>query len=45
LKESALHSFSLFTVWLWDFLEKNIGKKAARKMLMKLTIGLHQRSN
>jgi len=30
-------SFSLITVWLYNFWQKNIGSKAARKMLMKLT--------
>ncbi len=35
LNECALHSFSLITVWLCDFLAN-----AARKMLMKLTPGM-----
>jgi hypothetical protein len=35
--ETILHSFSLVTVWLCNFWCKNIGAKAARKMLMKLT--------
>jgi len=34
---SALHSFSLITVWLCNFWQKNIGAKAAHKMLTKLT--------
>jgi len=35
---SALRSFSLITVWvLIYFCQNNIGAKAARKMLMKLT--------
>jgi len=37
--KSALNSFSLVTVWiLW---RKNIGAKAACKMLMKLTTGVN----
>ncbi len=39
LFESVLHSFSLLTVWFCSFWRKNIGKKAARKILMKLTTG------
>ncbi len=35
--ESVLLSFSLDTVWFVIFLQKNIGTKAARKMLMILT--------
>ncbi len=38
--ESVLRSFSLVTVWLCTFLQKNISKKAALKMLMKLTTDL-----
>jgi len=38
LYKRALHSFSMITVWLYNFWQKNIGAKAARKMLMKLTI-------
>ncbi len=34
---SLLRSFSLVTCWLCSFWSKNINKKAARKMLMKLT--------
>ncbi len=34
---SALHNFSLMAVWLCYILEKNIGAKAAHKMVMKLT--------
>ena len=34
--ESALHTFSLVTVWLCSFLLQEIGAKAACKMLMKL---------
>jgi hypothetical protein len=37
LYKSVLQCFSLITVWLYNFLEKE--KKAARKMLMKLTKG------
>jgi hypothetical protein len=33
-----LCSFSLVTVWLCNFLRKDIGTKAACKMLMKLTL-------
>ncbi len=39
--KSALHSFSLITVWLCIFWWKNIGSKAARKMFMKLTTHLN----
>ena len=39
LNKSALRSFSLISVWLW---QKNIGAKAARKMLMKLTLGFFE---
>jgi hypothetical protein len=35
--ESVLRSFPLVTVWLYNFWRKNIGAKAARKMLMTLT--------
>ncbi len=35
--KSFLHSLSLITVWLCDFCRKNIGAKAARKILIKLT--------
>ncbi len=37
--ESAFCSLSLITVWLCDFFAKNIGTKAAHKLLMKLTAG------
>jgi len=41
LLESALHIFSLITVWLCgDVLQNNIGAKC--KMLMKLTTGALQ---
>ncbi len=41
LYKSAFHSFSLIIVWLCDSFAKRISAqlKAARKMLMKLTIG------
>jgi len=39
LCKSALQSFSLITVLLFNFWTKNIRAKAARKMLMKLTTG------
>jgi hypothetical protein len=39
LYKSALHSFSLITVWLLIFWRKYISVKAAHKMLMKLTTG------
>ncbi len=45
LYESVLLSFSLVTVWLCNFLRKNISAKAACKMLMKLTIGGERRKN
>ncbi len=35
--ESKLHSFSLITVWLCKFWQKNIFAEAAHKILMKLT--------
>jgi len=35
--EGAFHSFSLIIVWFCNFWWKNIGAKAACKMLMKLT--------
>ncbi len=45
--ESALHSFSPLTFCLCNFWQKNVGEKAACKMLMKLTSGLvvHHRQN
>jgi len=39
LQESKLHSFSLVTVMLCDFLWKEYGQKNACKMLVKLTPG------
>jgi len=42
LYKSVLHSFSLVTVWLCNYLEQeywNIGAKAAHNMLIKLTTG------
>ncbi len=41
LYKSALRSFSLVAVWLCNFKRKNIGAKAARKMLMKLTTSVN----
>jgi hypothetical protein len=42
LYKSVLHSFSLVTVWLCIFLAKEYrGKKAARKMLIKLTTSVN----
>jgi len=38
---SVLRSFSLVTDLLSSFYHKNIGAKAARKMLMKLTTGVY----
>jgi len=38
LNKNVMHTFSLLTVWLC---QKNIGAKAARKMLMKLTTVSH----
>jgi len=35
--KNAMRNFSLITVLLCNFLVKNIGAKAARKMLVKLT--------
>jgi len=37
LYKSVLHSLNLLTVWPYNFVAKNIGKKVARKMLVKLT--------
>jgi hypothetical protein len=39
LQESKLHSFSLVTVMLCNFLWKEYGQKNACKMLVKLTPG------
>jgi len=39
--ESVLHSFSLLQFGFVVFGRKNIGEKAARKMLMKLTTAIH----
>jgi hypothetical protein len=39
LYKTVLSSFSLVTIWLCNFLAKNISSKAASKMLMKLTTG------
>jgi len=39
LYESAFRSFSLITVWLCYSWQKNMGKKAAPNMLMKLATG------
>jgi hypothetical protein len=40
---SILRSFSLVTVWLIGFCRKNIGAKAAHKILMKLTASCENR--
>jgi len=39
LYKSALHTFSLIIVWVYNFWSKNIGEKAVRKILIKLTPG------
>jgi len=39
--KSDLHSFSLVTVWLCNFLAKNIGAKGTPKVLVKLTTGVN----
>ncbi len=39
--QKCLHSFSLIAVWLCNFWGKNMGAKAACKMLMKLTTGVN----
>jgi len=39
LYKSALQNFSLITVWLCNFWRKEIGAKAAHKMLVELTPG------
>jgi hypothetical protein len=36
--KSVLRSYILITLWLCIFLQKNIGAKAAREMLVKLNI-------
>ncbi len=41
LFESLLLSFSLITIWLCNFLAKDIDAKAAHKMLIKLKIDIH----
>jgi len=43
LYKSVSSSFSLLTFWVCNFLAKNIGTKAARKVLIKLTINLINR--
>jgi len=40
LYESTLGSFSLVTVWLWNFLMPKYCRKAPHKMLMKSTPGV-----
>jgi hypothetical protein len=38
--ESFLRSFYVLTIWACNFLEKGFWRKAAHKMLVKLTPGL-----
>ncbi len=40
--QKCFESFSLFIVWLCNFWQKNIGAKAAHKILMKLTAGVQE---
>jgi hypothetical protein len=38
--KSALHSFSLITIWLWNFLSKEYLQKAPCKMFVEMIKGV-----